>query len=1108
MPGRAVLLVEDNATTRKLVRFALERRGIEVLEAADAATAIKIARSRPTDVVLQDLLLPDLDGFELLRRLRATEGMAHAKILAFSGLSSRADDARISAAGFDDVITKPIEPSRLLRIVESNLPESEPATDRFGAGRRAIVADDDPLQQKLAFIHLSRAGFHVLSAADGKVALELARANPPDLVVSDVLMPNLDGFGLALAMRRDDRLKDVPILLLTSSYVESTDRELARRAGADDLVLRTPNLSELKDAARTVLDRASKRDVAPSPSDVRIERDLSDRIVRQLERHVILNTRMSQRCTALAAELRVLRDIAEAVLLGKDLDVVLEDVLAACLDAGGIALGALYLQKPSGRMSVFASGSPKSGFDEGDFSSFFGNEELLRTIIERGRTVVLPSVDYDRTGRALLTRLGSDSVLVVPVTVGETRAGALFMAGFGSDLDDADWRFFAEGVAHQVGLAISLARTVEERESARVRAVEHERIAAEQERVLRVVLDSTAEGVVSVDRKGRVVLWNTGAERMLGPRPAEVVPAEWPKLYGLYESDGMTLWDPATFPVTRGMAGEPVDTTDVVVRRDDSDERRLEVTVRPVPALGSAEAGTVVVLRDVTERRRAEAEITRSRAQWQAVVENAPDAILTLDREAVVQFANGPARKDMATAEGRSWFDGLPPEHRAVAERAFVDVLLTGETARYEVATRGDGGEPRWYAAHIGAIRGPASTLGAVVIGEDVTTRKRSEAQLIVSDRMASVGMLAAGVAHEINNPLAAVLTNLELAREEVLRVQELVEVHELSEELGDAWDASERVREIVKDLKLFSRSPEESHGPVDLKRLLESTSRMAWNEIRHRAKLVKTFADVPPVEANEARLGQVFLNLIVNAAQAIPEGKANDHEIRIVTRVGKASEVVVEVTDTGVGMSPEVESQLFRPFFTTKAHRAGTGLGLSICHRIVTSLGGRIEVRTEPGKGSTFLVVLPASNAPPLRPVSASAPVVTTKRGTVLVVDDEASVGTAIKRVLSSEHEVVVELSATAALERIRRGATFDVILCDVMMPVLSGMSFHTSVREVSPELAERIVFLTGGAFTERARKYLETVKNVRLDKPFEAKELRDVVADFLTAPKTRRKP
>jgi signal transduction histidine kinase len=378
--------------------------------------------------------------------------------------------------------------------------------------------------------------------------------------------------------------------------------------------------------------------------------------------------------------------------------------------------------------------------------------------------------------------------------------------------------------------------------------------------------------------------------------------------------------------------------------------------------------------------------------------------------------------------------------------------------------------------------------------------RRKIQEQLLISDRMASVGLLAAGTAHEINNPLASVLANLHLAvrhtNELAKRCGECPELRELRDELADARESAERIRHIVRDLKLFSRADDEKRGPVDVRRVMESSLRMAYNEIKHRARLVKNYTPVPAVFANESRLGQVFLNFLVNAAQSIPEGQADLNEIRVATSLGTDGRILIEIADTGSGMSPAVLKRLFTPFFTTKAVGVGTGLGLSICHRIVKSFGGDITVDSTVGKGSVFRVHLdPTGGSVRAMPQVAAPSVRSARRGRILVVDDEPMVSTALRRVLAEDHEVVETNRGEDVLQRMDAGERFDVIVSDLMMPAMTGMDLHARIAEKAPDQADKMIFLTGGAFTARARAFLDKVPNMRIEKPFDADALRALV-------------
>jgi signal transduction histidine kinase len=396
--------------------------------------------------------------------------------------------------------------------------------------------------------------------------------------------------------------------------------------------------------------------------------------------------------------------------------------------------------------------------------------------------------------------------------------------------------------------------------------------------------------------------------------------------------------------------------------------------------------------------------------------------------------------------------------------------------------------------------------------------QRKMSAQFAISERLASAGMLAAGVAHEINNPLAVIMVNLDFVTgllaqlapdarslEQGRRAPDGSEgvadalggrLKEVEEPLRDAREAVERIRGIVRDVKLFSRPQDEERGPVDVKSVVESSIRMAWNEIKHRAQLVKEYGDVPMVDSNEARLGQILLNLLVNAAQAMQEGRASRNEIRVVTKMGEGGRVVIEVRDTGTGIPKEILGRIFDPFFTTKPIGVGTGLGLSLCHRMVTDLGGEITVESEVGKGTVFRVTLPVAKTEPratARPKALQKPA---RRARVLVVDDEVAIGRALERSLGRYHDVVTLTSGKEALARIASGERFDAILSDLMMPEVTGMELYEELSRIALDQAKRMIFLTGGAFTERARQFLDKVPNPRIEKPFEIGNILEVIA------------
>jgi PAS domain S-box-containing protein len=476
---------------------------------------------------------------------------------------------------------------------------------------------------------------------------------------------------------------------------------------------------------------------------------------------------------------------------------------------------------------------------------------------------------------------------------------------------------------------------------------------------------------------------------------------------------------------------------------------------------------------------------------------HAPDFILMVDRAGTILFINRVvAPLTVADVVGKSWFDFVPKYDHERIGGVLDEVFRTGRSMVVESASVGAGGKEAWYGTHIGPVVRDGEITGAVLIARDISEQRQSDAQLRVVDRLATVGTLAAGVAHGINNPLSAVVANLSIAGRVVDELGDHPAAGELANALRDAGDAAMRIGDVVGDLAVFLRVEDDHSQAVDVNAVLEATLRLAANEIRHRARLVKELADVPPVRGNQGRLGQVFMNLIVNAAQAIPEGRADRNIIHVRSRVAPDGRVEVDVIDTGVGMAPDVVARLFTPFFTARQSGESAGLGLAISQRIVTALGGEITVSSTPRTGSTFTVRLPAMVAPVVERTTPRPTPPAMRRGKVLVIDDEPMITTVVRRVLKSHHDVVIEHAAAAALARISAGERFDAILCDLMMPEVNGMDVHDELARIAPEQLARTTFMTGGAFTERARQFVDRLGDRVIAKPFLPADLIAAVA------------
>jgi PAS domain S-box-containing protein len=405
-----------------------------------------------------------------------------------------------------------------------------------------------------------------------------------------------------------------------------------------------------------------------------------------------------------------------------------------------------------------------------------------------------------------------------------------------------------------------------------------------------------------------------------------------------------------------------------------------------------------------------------------------------------------------------------------------------------------DGREERMIDLAAAPILNADTLLGAVVVFRDVTEQRRMQEQLAVTDRLTSLGTMAASMGHEINNPLSYNLTNIEFAlgtlRELVAR-DSSPELADVIQALDDARMGSLRIASIVADLRRFSRSQEEVQREVDVRVCVEWALRLTANQLRHAAKLVTQLEEVPHVLGNDVRLSQVFVNLLSNASQAIVGPTANN-EIRVVARTDPRGWALVEISDTGPGMPPEIVARVFDPFFTTKPAGVGWGLGLSICREIVAWMGGELLVTSEVGLGSTFSVALPPGASGRTTELPAIVEAEPTRSARILVIDDNELVGRAIGRMLEESHRVTLVGDGESALAIIEQGEEFDLVLCDMMMPGMTGMDLYEELAQRRPVLARRMVFMTGGAFTPRAAEFLATVHNPTISKPFTAIVLR----------------
>ena len=430
----------------------------------------------------------------------------------------------------------------------------------------------------------------------------------------------------------------------------------------------------------------------------------------------------------------------------------------------------------------------------------------------------------------------------------------------------------------------------------------------------------------------------------------------------------------------------------------------------------------------------------------------------------------------------------------------YIEGALRGE---YQVFEREipdpHGGPPRYSQAEYVPDIVDGVVRGFAVLVTDITGRRRAEDafRAATAERMTAMTTLASGIAHEINNPLAVTLANLESIEQELegTAVAPIVR-----ERLTDARSGAERVASIVESMKLLSHVETRKKERVDVAKALEESLRLVDSALRYRAQVTTEIPDVGAVMATTADLSRAFVNLLLNAAESLSEGRDARSEIRVTaTREGEL--VRVAIADTGRGIPVDHHAHVFDPFFTTKPVGLGTGLGLTTAAHVVRGLGGRITFESAVGEGSTFFIDLPAAERPREVPAAAAPAAATSPspstRVRVLVIDDEPTMTTALRRVLEREFEVEVFTSGRLALARLLDASAPrpSVVLCDVTMPDVDGPRVYADTTARHPELSDRFVFMTGGAYTRSAREFLESCGRPLVSKPFNLPTLLDTV-------------
>jgi PAS domain S-box-containing protein len=589
------------------------------------------------------------------------------------------------------------------------------------------------------------------------------------------------------------------------------------------------------------------------------------------------------------------------------------------------------------------------------------------------------------------------------------------------------------------------------------------------------LLADADDAILGLDDDGRVVFANTAAVRLLRRSVERIV--------GSRLSDLVVRQERKTIVSLERQSVDGPHRFETRVEGGNGEECIVAVTLAPLRQSGVG-PGSVVVMRDVTETRHAYDELARSEARYRHLFEGTSDAIMTFDalgRFTTVNNAgeiiSGYRRDDLI---GKFFGPLLALESLPKAVMEFRRAL-SGQPGQFETILVRKDGERRNITVTYAC---PQKSREVLCLIRDATDEKQLQLQLIQSEKMAAIGQLVSGVAHELNNPLASISAFGQLLLTE--RSLSPTQRHSVDVIVGEG----RRAARIVHNLLTFARQHKAEKVDASINKVLEDTLELRAYELTVRGiALVREMDEcVPETMIDVYQLQQVLLNLITNAEQAMRDIDRPNHRLTVRTRRLRDA-IRIEIEDTGTGVPPESLALIFNPFYTTKPTGEGTGLGLSISLGIIGEHGGRIWAENVGGSGTRFCIDLPVTMAPPRAGAATLTPIAAPQPGLrILVTDDEPNIRAAIERYLTTQgHSVATAGSGKEALGMVEGSDSFDVILLDMRMPDISGQQIYQRWELERPELTPRVIFLTGDIVSTDLQEFLKSTGRPYLPKPFE---------------------
>jgi PAS domain S-box-containing protein len=1041
---KKVLVIEDNQNNRYIVRFLLEKSGIDTIEASTGEEGVAAAARHEPDLIIVDIQLPDINGLEVTRRIRARiKDRHHHPHCRFDILCHAGGPEKGIERGLLRVHGKAHHPGRVRR------PNPGISLKQHGDKMMIVlIVDDNAANRSLLKALFGPQGYRVISAANGEKALDAVRREKIDLIISDILMPVMDGYRLCMEMKKDEEFKRIPFIFYTATYTDKEDEAFALSLGADRFILKPIDPEAFLQVIEEVMRQAQEGNIQPREPNINEKESLTsysqrlakklDQKVRELQKELAARIEAEERLKKVN---RYLKGIIENA-----------NVWFNVLDEHAkVTIWNSAAEQISGYPS-------KDVVGHGDIWEWLYPDREYRDEITAKVNAIIQKGEVVEDFETLIRRKD-----------GETRV----ISWYSHNLTDEQGK--------PIG-SVALGRDVTRRNKA-------ESEVKEIARRYRQLFDANADALYVLDKDGRFLDANAAAEHRYQYSREDLLEMT---ARDLAATD---LKDRTADRVRQAM----LDGTPFEWRHQKRDGTEFPVEIAPsLMDLGNGQKAILSAVRDITERKRAEEE----RERLMSAINQAGESIIITDSQGTIQYVN--PFFETVTGYTKTEIIGRNPRilKSGKQDQAFYQnlwqTISSGKSWSGRIINKRKNGSLLTEAATISPVRDAlGDIINYVAVKRDITEHLQLESQFQQAQKMESVGRLAGGVAHDYNNILSVIIGYTELALEKV-RPED-----PLRDDLIEIYTAAGRSRDITRQLLAFARKETIAPEVLDLNVTIESTLKILRRLIGENIELAwLPGKEIRPVLMDTSQIDQILANLCINARDAIADvgritietGKVVFDSAYCVDHAGflPGEFVMLSVSDDGFGMNRETQENIFEPFFTTKGVGKGTGLGLATVYGIVKQNNGFINVYSEPGQGTTFKIYLPhqTDDIAAERGNAVEKPL-KGEGETVLVVEDEMPILTLIEKILT--HLDYNVLTANTPFEALQTAEThagkIALLITDVVMPEMNGRELAQQMMRLYPTI--RCLFISGYTADVIANKGVLDKGFRFIQKPFSHRDL-----------------